>query len=137
MCIRDRLNDLASPTLMKLGFLKALKQLCSKFPTSLEVTLNFESESMRFDKRTEIQLFRSCKEIIANILKHANATQLNINVSFENDTLTVLISYNGQGIGCLLYTSFITYYSVTNFSGFKISKFTFNVNVSSNNYFFV
>lgn len=96
--IRGIFNDLASPTLTKYGFVKALEQLSSQIPNTIKVILNYNRDDVRFDKKTEIQLFRTCKEVLTNIIKHSNSTQIKININFALKRLTIDINYNGKGI---------------------------------------
>ncbi len=96
--IRAISNDLASPTLARFGFISAMNQLCSQIPNTLKVELNAEPENVRFEKKEEIQLFRTCKEILTNILKHGNATLVNININFTNNQLSISIKHDGNGI---------------------------------------
>jgi signal transduction histidine kinase len=96
--IRAISNDLASPTLAKYGFFKAIDQLTSQIPNTIKVILKSNKDDARFDKKTEIQLFRTCKEVLTNIIKHSNSNEINININFSRNRLTVSINYNGSGI---------------------------------------
>jgi signal transduction histidine kinase len=96
--IRAISNDLASPTLMQLGFFKAVRQLCSVLPNTIKVQLNCEVDTVRLDKKTEIQLFRTCKEVLTNIIKHSGASEINIFIALKDEEVIVIVSYNGNGI---------------------------------------
>lgn len=96
--IRAILHDLASPTLVKFGFIKAMEQLCSQIPNTVKVDIKANEEDLRFDKKTEIQLYRTCKEVLTNILKHSNAKEIGININFVQNHLSILINYDGNGI---------------------------------------
>jgi signal transduction histidine kinase len=96
--IKSISSDLVSPTLTRYGFVKALEQLCSKLPSTLKVHLNYPSEDMRFDKKTESQMFRSCKEVLNNIIKHSSSSEITIDINFAAGQLMVSMCYNGSGI---------------------------------------
>lgn len=93
-------NDLASPTLTRLGFVRAFTQLCGQINDSHENQLIFISEEMeaRFDNKTEVQLFRICKELLNNILKHSASSKITVNFQSLPQLFTVSIHYNGNGI---------------------------------------
>ena len=53
--------------------------------------------SERFDRATEISLYRVVQEIISNVLKHARATVVEVNLTRNHDSLNILIEDNGIG----------------------------------------
>ncbi len=91
-------NELLSPTLLKLGFFKAVKQLCAKFPDTKKAQVSGNAEEIRFEKRSEIHVFRLCKEILTNIIKHSAANEIEIIINFVNEQLFISVRYNGMGI---------------------------------------
>jgi two-component system NarL family sensor kinase len=96
--IRAISSDLASPTLMKFGLMSALGQLVSQFPSFVKTNFVCDDEDIRFDRKVEMQLFRIVKEVLTNILKHSNCTEIDINVTFTANALDIAVKYNGKGI---------------------------------------
>lgn len=98
--IRLIYNDLMSPTLVKLGLIRALEQFCNQLNNSniIKVKLNSNGLNWRLEINEEIQLFRVCKEVIHNIIKHGKSTQLEIDVEMNREVLKVMLRYNGVGI---------------------------------------
>ncbi len=60
--------------------------------------MNYNPEHLRFDKKIELQLFRICNEILTNIIKHSNSSEIDINITFTLNKLSISINYNGNGI---------------------------------------
>lgn len=98
--VRSISNNLMSPTLRKLGFWKALKELCNKLNATNEfkIELNDNESPKKFNHNIELNLFRTCNEIINNIIKHSGATIISIHLFDDAETLTIIFSYNGKGI---------------------------------------
>lgn len=98
--VRAISNNLTSPTLSKFGFEEALKMLCRQINESKEiiVELNSTETLKRLESKTELNLFRTCKEVLNNILKHSGANKVIINLVHEQKSLTILFQYNGKGI---------------------------------------
>ncbi|MGE0567080.1 MAG: sensor histidine kinase [Bacteroidia bacterium] len=99
--VRTISNELHSPTLSRLGFFSALELLTEQISDAkvmnIELISNIDSKS-RFEAKLEIQLYRVCKELINNILKHSNSTKVRLDIKKTNNALDIIIEYNGKGI---------------------------------------
>ncbi len=98
--IRTISNDLMPPTLINLGFVKGMKELCRQINLSDTVEVNFisEQETIELDKRTELQVYRLIKEVLNNTIKHAKPTYIEIVTETTQEKLLVNILHNGTGI---------------------------------------
>jgi len=98
--IRSIANDLVPSTLSKLGFLKEISILCRRISKSSNININLISDEkdLQLDKKKEIHLYRLCKEILNNIIKHANSNHIEVSVVRINNKLLIDILHNGQGI---------------------------------------
>jgi PAS domain S-box-containing protein len=69
------------------------------FDEKCKITLYFDPEVVKYDISQEIQLnlYRILQEQLRNILKHANASAIELEVIIQNDCLTMKISDNGVG----------------------------------------
>jgi signal transduction histidine kinase len=65
----------------------------------LGVQVNFETadESMRMPSPIETMFFRITQEAVSNILRHADASDVNIWLGRENDMVILEIKDNGRG----------------------------------------
>lgn len=100
--LRSISKKLASPTLNKLGFIAAIREICSNFNQTEEISVSFENlyaGQFNLPQQKASHLFRACQEIINNIIKHASASKIVVQLlSIENRTL-IKFEHNGIGIG--------------------------------------
>lgn len=98
--IRVISNDLMPPTLVKLGFIKGIIELCKQVNSSgvIEISLNLNVENIHLEKKNELQLYRLIKEVINNIIKHAKASSIEFAINATTDYMTVIIAHDGKGI---------------------------------------
>ncbi len=98
--VRTIYNDIIPPTLMNLGFVKGLKEVCRQINAvgETDITFNCEEENIEFDKKIKIQLYRLTKEILNNTVKHAKPKNVEINIEKKITDLVIIILHNGEGI---------------------------------------
>lgn len=98
--VRGISKDLMPPVLTNLGFEKAVSELCRNISSSNSLTADFESSSggRTPDQKIILQLYRIVNEVINNIIKHANASHLQVNLSAIEKNYLVHITHNGKGI---------------------------------------
>jgi two-component system, NarL family, sensor kinase len=97
---RSVTRDLASPSLLKFGYILGVKDLVQVINQNTSILVDFESqnENFRFNQSDEIQLFRVTKELLNNILKHAKPKHIKIFIIIVNHQLTLLLKHDGEGI---------------------------------------
>lgn len=98
--IRGIAKDLVPPTLVKLGYIKALKELSRQITNSGEVTVDFPEdapETYRFDQ-TEVQLYRLTQELFNNIMRHTGARHITVRMSVEGSRFSLRLIHDGKGI---------------------------------------
>jgi signal transduction histidine kinase len=92
-------HNMGTDTIMANGFVKAIEaelrhiDKISGFTTSLNIT---GKEYFLKDER-ELILFRIAQECLTNILKHACASHINVDVHFNSNHLQLDIGDNGKG----------------------------------------
>lgn len=98
--VRTIYNDIIPPTLMNLGFVRGLKEVCRQINAAgeTEITFNCEEENIEFDKKIKIQLYRLTKEILNNTVKHAKPLAIEIKIAKVRTDLVINIIHNGLGI---------------------------------------
>jgi signal transduction histidine kinase len=98
--VRAISHDLMSPTLVKLGFVKAVSELCRQIRVtgSMQIAVNSNLDDYRFSPKIEMQLYRMCKEVINNIIKHAKANNTIVTMLFNSNHLNIDIEHNGEGL---------------------------------------
>ncbi len=98
--IRVISNDIMPPALVKLGFLKGIAELCRQVESAgiIDIYLELKVDSIKLEKKNEIQLYRLVKELINNIIKHASATSVELAINASAEFMTITISHNGKGL---------------------------------------
>jgi two-component system, NarL family, sensor kinase len=97
--IRMVSHNLVSGVLSTFGLVPALSDLAKALEESSHLTINLTTHG--FDKRmpgnVEINLYRIFQELLNNTLRHAQATQVDIDLTMYNKQLTCIYSDNGKG----------------------------------------
>lgn len=96
--MRQISHDLVPEGLDKLGLSSSLEQYCKSISTS-ELTVGFESsgESWTPSAVEDVPVFRTVQELLNNVLKHADATEAFVSLSYLPDALTLTVEDNGMG----------------------------------------
>jgi len=92
-------QSLNTEQLSEKGFLRALQEESERIARTgvVSVHLALPEENIRLDKNIEVFLFRISQEILNNMLKHARATQIQIDLLMETEYLLIRFSDNGIG----------------------------------------
>lgn len=87
------------PAVLDQGLMPALQWLAQTFTERTEIAVGLHGRLMRTDIARPIELvaYRTAQEALTNVLKHAQATQVDIEVSDLESHLTLEISDNGRG----------------------------------------
>src|SRR5579862_1835050 len=99
---KRRVVEQLRPTLLdNMGLIAALRwvaqDLCSR--AGLSVAENYPEEEPLLSDEVSILVFRLVQEALTNIVRHAQATDVHIDISNEAPWLSVLVEDNGVGIG--------------------------------------
>jgi signal transduction histidine kinase len=81
------------------GFLPALRQYAHNFCERFGLALTFEAEGQpkRLDADQENTIFRIAQESLTNVVKHANASTVELSVRFSNHEVRLTIADDGCG----------------------------------------
>lgn len=97
--VRRISHNLSTGMVSNFGLIAALDELTDSIDNSgiISCKLNIYGMENRLDNKLEIAIYRMVQEIVNNILKHANATKINIQLNKMDDNLSVSIEDNGIG----------------------------------------
>ncbi len=98
--VRQIAHDMVSGVLYKFGLMSALQSLEKSINKSgkLHITvLGFGMEETRLADEIEISIYRIVQELLSNVLKHAKASELTIQVIKKDKNLNVQVEDNGIG----------------------------------------
>ncbi|MBX2897449.1 MAG: tetratricopeptide repeat protein [Cyclobacteriaceae bacterium] len=101
--IRKVAHSMMPEVLMKLGLINAIRDLCDSITAGklIRVSLEVHGIHNRLNSSTEIMLYRIIQELINNILKHAQATEVIIQFIRDAERLSVIVEDNGKGFNTL------------------------------------
>jgi signal transduction histidine kinase len=96
---RSLMNNLRSPVLDDYGLVAAIdlygKQFSSR--TGIDITVRVSDANSHFTPNIENAVFRIVQESLTNVVKHAQATQVVINVNVSTGRLLLSVEDNGNG----------------------------------------
>jgi signal transduction histidine kinase len=96
--VRNISHNLAPVAFMKGGLVPAIEELVQQINLSNKVFVRLNHIDIhKTEQNDEIILFRIVQEVINNMLKHAQATQIDINIYTQKDELVLSIKDNGKG----------------------------------------
>ncbi|MCA9927048.1 MAG: GAF domain-containing sensor histidine kinase [Anaerolineales bacterium] len=102
--LRDLIADLRPSVLDDLGLIPALQSLVKTFETRmsdsgqmLHTTLHVDGRAHRLHPDIETIAFRIIQEALTNVVKHANASEVQISLDFRAPKLYIAITDNGTG----------------------------------------
>lgn len=99
--IRSIARDLRPPVLDALGLRVAMQTYCSEFTRRTHLPVLFEAEDSlpELPDAYKITLYRTLQEALTNVIKHAQASQVWVDLSMDDDQVTLTIQDNGIGFG--------------------------------------
>jgi len=97
--VRHISHDLLPVILEKMGLAQALFSLKTAVPaeSGLQLNVTCNQPDKRLDGRTELLLYRVVQELFSNTLKHANATEVTIDLQLNDTDLQLNYQDNGKG----------------------------------------
>lgn len=102
--LRNILHDSYPSSLRKYGLGMALGELCRRWNNPMLANIGFleKRNPYRFQEDHELIIYRAAQELVGNAIKHAQATQVNVCVMWENDELVITVEDNGIGYNARL-----------------------------------
>jgi signal transduction histidine kinase len=96
--IRNISHNMMPNALLKNNLATALRDFTDKIEkNSLQIHLYTEGLDQRLDANLETVLYRIIQECVNNVIKHAEATSLDISVIKDNEGISATIEDNGKG----------------------------------------
>lgn len=95
--LRSVSHTLLSNALLRSGLAGAVREFVQKIQGPVRINLEVSGLENRLEQTTELVLFRVVQELMGNILKHAQATEVYIQLFVEDGRLFLLVEDNGIG----------------------------------------
>ena len=98
--VRSLTFELGNPILYEVGLDAAVEAwLTERVQNKFGIKCKFASDIQNaiIDETTSVVLFQAVRELLANVIKHANAKNINVEIKTLNDTLKITVNDNGIG----------------------------------------
>lgn len=99
--LRNISHDLFPYSLIHYGLIKAIEDLCLKVQNNSGLQISMSktgiSESVRWEKSIEIELFKVLQELIVNCIKYAHASHLLIDLIADDEIINISVEDDGIG----------------------------------------
>lgn len=95
--IRTISHNLHPPSLKQLGLEPALREFTQKLPETIHLTFKSKGDTKRFSEETELQIFRIAQEAINNAIKHADASEIQMDLTTTTQGFILQVNDNGKG----------------------------------------
>ncbi|WP_299221672.1 ATP-binding protein [uncultured Aquimarina sp.] len=97
--VRSISQDLRPVVLEKLGFMEAIDSLVQTIKDSGKIKISFvNNTTLSIAKTKELNIYRIIQELITNTLKHAEASDIKIEMKNQNQALIIVYEDNGKGL---------------------------------------
>ncbi|MEZ4773976.1 MAG: sensor histidine kinase [Bacteroidia bacterium] len=97
---RQLSHDMMALSLKHLGLEASVKELCHTLNNSGKLHIDFQTlypQPVKLPQKTERHLYRIVQELIQNVIKHAEATRIVLQISISEGLLTMVLEDNGKG----------------------------------------
>jgi PAS domain S-box-containing protein len=91
--------ELSPPILYELGLEAAIGSLADRMQAQYDLRINYDSsdQPIALNEKISLFLFYSIRELLINVVKHADASEANIRILREDNTLRISVMDNGKG----------------------------------------
>lgn len=98
--IREISHNLMPEILKKVGLKEAIEGYFGRIKQATDINIHFEALHInrRFDSFVELTLYRIVQELITNIVKHAHATEVMVQLALHGHTLSLTVEDDGRGM---------------------------------------
>jgi len=105
--LRRVAHNMMPEMLLKFGLDEALKEYTNSIAATKLLTVKYQSFGMkeRIENSAEIIIYRIVQELLNNVLKHASASEVLVQLVREQSRLSVLVEDNGRGFDTALLAS--------------------------------
>ncbi len=133
MEVRNTAHHLMPELLLRLGLAEAIRVYCNDIQRATGIKVNYQYLGYigGLDDNIELLIYRTVQELVQNVVKHAKADYLLVQLSQFDKTLSITIEDNGQGMN----TTAALQHQGMGLSSIKdsIAKLNGNFNIHSEN----
>lgn len=96
--VKSMSDDLMPAVLKNFGVIKAIRNICNEYSDNSGINIQFNfNEIPQLPDLIQNYLFRIVQECVNNVIKHSGASELSVDLKYENYNLTLTVIDNGHG----------------------------------------
>ncbi len=97
--LRKVAHDMMPDVLLKQGLVAALNDYCQSLDDMHVLKIDFQKvgEEKKLESYREVVLYRIAQELLTNVMRHAQATEVLVQLVFGEQFLTMTVEDNGHG----------------------------------------
>jgi two-component system, NarL family, sensor kinase len=101
--VRAISHNLVPPALENFDLESAISDYCTNMNNvhAPEITFDYLGDTIHLPKIVEVNIFRITQELVNNCIKHAEASEVNVQLSYRNNTIQLAVDDNGKGFDTL------------------------------------
>lgn len=96
---RSLMYELTSSALYEIGFAEAVAALVRQYRdrSGIDLVLHDDEQDKPLEKDVQVMLFQALRELLSNIVTHAQATEAEVDMAREDSSLRITVRDNGVG----------------------------------------
>lgn len=91
-------HELMPTTLEQFGLKSAIDDICTQLSNGTKFRCHITGLHRRIEKYLELAVYRTAQELMTNVVKHAQATECEVEISIGHKTIRISVQDNGQGM---------------------------------------
>ncbi|MEP0263814.1 histidine kinase [Dokdonia sp.] len=97
--VREISYNITPQALETYGLIATLSDLCYQIQESgqLDVYFKCKGKEERMDFSKELAIYRICKELLSNTIKHSKSSQIDLSVIYNKNVFVLIYKDNGEG----------------------------------------
>ena len=97
--VRAISHNLVPPSLKDFNLIEAVDEYCQSMNSVHNPEIHFQQvgDNIQIEKKQEANLYRIVQELVTNSIKHAEASEVNVQLSYLANVLQLTVEDNGKG----------------------------------------
>jgi signal transduction histidine kinase/predicted ATPase len=98
--LREISHTMLPESLSRFGLQSALETFVQQVnaPEQLDVDLQVLGLELKLPEEIEVAVYRICQELVQNVIKHAGASSMRIQIIHHKESLNIIVEDNGKGM---------------------------------------
>jgi signal transduction histidine kinase len=97
--VRAISHNLVPQSLVNFNFIEAIQEYCNNMDAIHKPQISFQKlgEHIDIEKKSELNIFRIIQELVTNSVKHAEASEINVQISCRDNLMHITFEDDGKG----------------------------------------